>query len=98
LNLGHCTTVVNDAVAILNKKNIDLYWVLQDQGYKFATDSSGNSTGIVVTNGGNAIVNCSGDDRTFSCKNNHKSTGFGVYKYTVNVSTLEPLDPWIVND
>jgi hypothetical protein len=91
LSLGRCVSLLSDPVVIHNKKKIDVYWVLVNPKYKFA------SNGIVIANGGDELVDCAPkDDLTFWCKNKH--TKYGNYKYTVNVSGLDPLDPWVIND
>ena len=94
--LRYCVSVLSDPVVIHNRnssdrKPIDVYWTIINKKYKFA------SNGIVITNGGDELGGCkSKDDVTFFCKNKHKI--FGVYKYTINVTDANPLDPWVIND
>jgi hypothetical protein len=91
LGLQHCVSVPDDAVVIHDRKKIDVYWTIVNTNYKFAAN------GIVVTNGDNELGDCKPDgDFTFFCKNKH--TKFGVYKYTIYVVGLDPLDPWVIND
>ena len=65
-------------------------WTIVNKSYKFA------SNGIVITNGGDELGDCKSKDDAFFCKNKHKV--FGVYKYTINVTGANPLDPWVIND
>jgi hypothetical protein len=95
--LRYCVSVLNDPVVIHNKndnsrKKIDVYWTLVNTKYKFA------SNGIVIANGDDELAGCKSKDDgvTFFCKNNH--TKFGAYKYSINVTGANPLDPWVIND
>lgn len=97
LNLSHCTTVIDDVVLIHKGKKPTVWWKIADSTYKFATDSNGKNIGIVVSNGGDEFKDCEKvNDQTYSCKSHHNN--FGVFKYAVNVSGLDSLDPWVVNE
>lgn len=95
-----CTASVDyDIVVVAEKKTIDIDWQLAaDPGFEFAAN------GIVL------------DNRDFDCKPQGKgkvkfkctdtNSGFGVFKYTVNITApgsafgprgVPSLDPWVVN-
>jgi hypothetical protein len=93
-----CTASVDyDIVVVAEKKKLDIDWQLAaDPGFEFAAN------GIVL------------DNRDFDCKPQGKvkfkctdtNSGFGVLKYTVNITApssafgprgVPSLDPWVVN-
>lgn len=93
LNYQRCASVLYEAVVVHGKKKIDPHWTIVDHSYKFADN------GIVISDGTSDIGDCALDPKdawTFYCKNKHLK--FGVYKYTINVVGMAPLDPWVIND
>ena len=83
-----CTAEVSfDPVVILGKNRLNVVWTLATPGYAFADN------GIVIDD---PDFDCKPDGKTrFVCMDKH--TQFSVSKYTVNVTGVSPLDPWIVN-
>jgi hypothetical protein len=92
IGLQRCASVLYEAVVVHGKKKIDPYWTIVDHSYKFADN------GILISDGTSDIGDCAPKDNTwtFYCKNKHLK--FGVYKYTINIIGMEPLDPWVIND
>lgn len=73
-----------------SKKGNTITWALAESRYEF------DSRGISFPDG-SGFTNCqpSNNNKKFTCEN--ASQG-GLYKYTVKVKDLDPLDPWVFNN
>jgi len=94
----HCDVYVDfiltEVAVDHGKKGNTITWDIKDSRYEFA-QQNGVDIGIVFDQN-SGFSNCRRvNKQKFQCDNASKP---GVHKYTVNLTGLDPLDPWVVNN
>ena|ERR1700694_1780065 len=75
------------------KKDNEITWDIANSSYEFA-QKNGIDIGIVFLDLNNGFGCQSHGKRKITCRSKES----GVFKYTINVKDLDPLDPWVFNN